>query len=108
AGTSGGGSTSFTRAGSFTVDANGNLKNVAGLFPQGQKLTPAQSQQIAQGNINVFSATSPDSLQTVNVHGIAGSATATANVSLAANLPATDTAASTPRSMTVPVFDSQG
>jgi flagellar hook-basal body protein len=37
------GAFSFTRAGAFTIDANGNLKNSAGFFLQGQKLTAAQS-----------------------------------------------------------------
>ena len=48
-GTTGNGTTSFTRAGNFTVDANGNLVNAAGLFLQGQTLTAAQSTAIAAG-----------------------------------------------------------
>jgi flagellar hook protein FlgE len=102
------GAFSFTRAGSFTVDANGNLKNGAGLYLQGQQLTPAQAQAIQAGNFNQLTANSLTSLQTVNVNGLSGSARATSTVTLAANLPATDTASSPPRTMTVPVFDTLG
>lgn len=102
------GAFSFTRAGSFTVDANGNLKNAAGLYLQGQKLTPAQAQAIQAGNIQQLTVTSLTALQTVNVNGLSGAATATSSVTLAANLPAGDTASSDPRTMTVPVFDSLG
>lgn len=108
AGATANGAFSFTRAGSFTVDANGNLKNSAGLFLQGQKLTPAQSQAIQNGNFNQLTATSLTSLQTVNVSGLSGVATPSSTVTLAANLPASDTATSPARTMTVPVFDSLG
>jgi flagellar hook protein FlgE len=99
---------SFTRAGNFTVDATGNLVNGAGLYLQGQKLTPAQSLAIANGNLQQLTATSLNSLQTVNVTGIGGSASATQNVTISANLPASDTSTTGARTMTVPVFDSQG
>ena len=108
AGVSGNGTSSFTRAGSFTIDANGNLKNAAGLFLQGQALTPAQSQAVANGNADQLTATSLSSLQTVNINGLSGTAQATSSVTVAANLPASDTSASTPRTVTVPVYDSQG
>jgi len=107
-GASSGGAFTFTRAGSFTVNATGNLVNAAGLFLQGQRLTPAQALAIANGNTQQLTATSLNSLQTVNVTGIGGTANATANVTLSADLPASDTAASAPRTMTVPIFDSQG
>jgi flagellar hook protein FlgE len=107
-GGSSGGTYSFTRAGNFTVDASGNLVNGAGLYLQGQKLTPAQSLAIANGNTAQLTATSLNSLQTVNVTGIGGTASATANVTLSANLPASDTSATGARTMTVPIFDSQG
>jgi flagellar hook protein FlgE len=102
------GAFSFTRAGAFAIDANGNLKNSAGFFLQGQKLTAAQSAAIAAGNNSQLTVTTLNSLATVNVNGVSGTAKATQNVTLAANLPATDTAASAPHAMTVPVFDSQG
>jgi flagellar hook protein FlgE len=102
------GAFSFTRAGSFTVDANGNLRNSAGLFLQGQKLTAAQAQAIAAGNVDQVTATSLTALQTVNVNGLSGAATATSSATLAANLPAGDTVGSPARTMTVPVYDSLG
>jgi flagellar hook protein FlgE len=108
AGAASGATFSFTRAGNFTVDSTGNLVNGAGLYLQGQKLTPAQSLAIANGNVQQLTATSLNSLQTVNVTGIGGSASATANVTISANLPASDTSATGSRTMTVPVFDSQG
>ena len=102
------GAFSFTRAGSFTIDANGNLKNSAGLFLQGQPLTQAQAQAIQGGNFSQLTVTSLTSLQTVNVNGLSGAATPTNSVTLAVNLPASDSATSPPRVMTVPVFDSLG
>ncbi len=102
------GSFTFTRAGSFTVDASGNLKNTAGLFLQGQKLTAAEATAIQAGNISQLTATSLSSLQTVNINGLSGAAQPTANVMLAANLPAGDTPASAPHTVTVPTFDSLG
>jgi flagellar hook protein FlgE len=102
------GAFTFTRAGSFTIDANGNLKNAGGFFLQGQKLTAAQAAAIAAGNTSQLTATALTSLSTVNVNGISGSAQPTSTITVAANLPATDTAASTPHTITVPVFDSQG
>jgi flagellar hook protein FlgE len=102
------GAFSFTRAGSFTVNANGDLKNAAGLYLQGQPLTAAQRLAIANGNTNQLTATTVQELQTVNVDGIGGTASATANVTISANLPANDTTTSAPRTMTVPIFDSLG
>ena len=100
------GETSYTRAGDFTVDANGNLVNSAGQYLQGQALTFTQAQAIQNGNYNQLSATTLNSLQTVNVTNNAGAAEPTANVSLVANLPANDVG--TPESITVPVYDSLG
>jgi flagellar hook protein FlgE len=102
------GAGSFTRDGSFNVDANGNLVNDGGVFLQGQKLTAAQSAAIANGNVNQLTATGLTELTTVNVSALAGTARATQNITLAANLPATDTSATAPHTITVPVFDSQG
>jgi flagellar hook protein FlgE len=102
------GAFTFTRAGSFTVDANGNLKNGAGFFLQGQKLTPAEAQAIANGNTSQLTATALTSLSTVNVNGLSGSAQPTGNITLAANLPASDIPSSPTHTITVPVFDTQG
>jgi flagellar hook protein FlgE len=70
----------FTRAGSFTPDANGFLKNTAGLYLLGW---PAN----AQGVIN-SSNTSINSLQPINVSSIAGQVSATTAASINANLDA--------------------
>lgn len=99
------GTVSYTRAGNFSVDANGNLVNAAGFYLQGQPLTAAQAAQITAGNTNVLTTTTPTLLQTVNVSNNAGTAQQTANVNLVANLPANATTAQT---MTVPVYDSLG
>jgi flagellar hook protein FlgE len=105
AGDAGSGTTSFTRAGNFSVDAAGNLVNAAGLYLQGQILTPAESEAIAAGAAPSLSGTTVGGLQTINVNDVSSSATATSNVDLAANLPANATTAQT---MTVPVYDSEG
>jgi flagellar hook protein FlgE len=99
---------SFTRDGSFSIDASGNLVNGAGFFLQGQKLTANEAAQITAGNLNQLTATSLSSLSTININGLSGSAVPTSDVTLAAELPSTDTPQSTPHPITVPVFDSQG
>jgi flagellar hook protein FlgE len=70
----------FTRAGSFTVDANGNLVNAAGGYLQGWPAT-------ANGQITP-SESSVASLQTINVAGAngGGAVSPTANASISANL----------------------
>ena len=67
----------FTRAGSFSPDANGFLKNSAGLYLQGW---PADS----QGNI-LSNGSSLSSLKPVNVQTISGSVAATTAASVNAN-----------------------
>lgn len=78
-----GGSVAFTRAGSFSVDAQGFLKNAQGFYLQGW---PIQ----ADGSV----ASSPTSLSTlapVNVADVVSSAEPTGNVTLTANLSSTQT-----------------
>lgn len=67
----------FTRAGSFTKDELGYLKNAAGLYLQGWALDNA-------GNIPA-NGTSVNSLQTVNLANISGSPRATANAAITGN-----------------------
>jgi flagellar hook protein FlgE len=74
----------FTRAGSFTPDANGFLKNSAGLYLQGW---PAD----AQGNI-LSNGSALTSLKPVNVQTISGSVAATTDASVNANLNAAQAA----------------
>jgi flagellar hook protein FlgE len=99
---------SFTRDGSFSVNANGDLVNGDGFFLQGQPLTAAEAAQVTAGNDNVLTSTSLDSLQTININGLSGSAVPTSTVTLAAELPSNATATSTPNTITVPIYDSQG
>jgi flagellar hook protein FlgE len=68
----------FTRAGSFTPDANGFLKNTAGLYLLGW---PANS----QGQVNT-SNTSINSLQPINVTSVGGQVSPTTAVSVNGNL----------------------
>ncbi len=65
----------FTRAGNFTPDANGNLRNAGGLYLLGWQLD-------AQGNV----PTDRTNLVPINLHTLAGKAAATANMNLQANL----------------------
>ncbi|MEJ6789996.1 flagellar hook protein FlgE [Brevundimonas sp. BR2-1] len=86
----------FTRAGAFTVDNLGYLKNTAGLYLQGWPVD-------AEGNI----ATDPSDLnrlRTINVGSVGGTAEATTRIQLNANIKssqlvsaeATDAAATPP------------
>jgi flagellar hook protein FlgE len=68
----------FTRAGSFTPDANGFLKNTAGLYLLGW---PANS----QGQVNTNN-TSITSLQPINVTSVGGQVSPTTAVSINGNL----------------------
>ena len=74
------GQVTFTRAGSFTPDSSGFLKNTAGLYLMGW---PADS----QGNIST-SGTNLSDLQPINVDTVAGSVSATTAASINANLDA--------------------
>ncbi len=90
----------YTRAGSFTTDENGDLVNTAGFFLQGW-VTDSTGTPTAS-NTAVLT-----SLETVNISGASGSATATSTISLGANLPATDSTGDS-NITNVQVFDSLG
>jgi flagellar hook protein FlgE len=90
----------FTRAGSFTTDKNGNLVNTAGYYLQGWKTD--NNGVPSTTNLSILTG-----LETVNINGLSGNATATTKVGLDANLPATAPAA-TAQQMTVQVFDALG
>jgi flagellar hook protein FlgE len=79
-----GGSVAFTRAGSFSVDAEGYLVNAQGFFLQGW---PIQS----NGTVT-SSPTSLSTLAPINVADTASTAEATSNVTFTANLSSTQTA----------------
>ncbi len=75
---SNGGSVLFTRAGSFTIDAQGYMVNAQGLFLQGWPVG-------SDGSVT-SSPTSLSAIEPVNISGVGGLAEATANVGLNANL----------------------
>jgi flagellar hook protein FlgE len=103
---SGGGEFAYTRAGSFTVDQNGYLQNASGFYLQGWPLqawdsTATASHQTINGTqymaayknsngsytyINT-GVVDPTNMQPLNLDNIAGTAAATTNISLGANLP---------------------
>ncbi|HVY87850.1 MAG TPA: flagellar hook protein FlgE [Hyphomonadaceae bacterium] len=68
----------YTRAGQFTPDANGYLKNTGGYFLEGW---PVDS----TGNVTA-NPTDLNALEPIRVSGIAGGAEATSRLSLSANL----------------------
>lgn len=79
-----GGGVLFTRAGSFSIDAEGYMVNAQGLFLQGWPV--ASDGTVATGT------TSLSSLQPINVGNVDSLAEATENVALAANLNSAQTA----------------
>ena len=74
----------FTRAGSFTPDANGNLKNTAGYYLMGWALDSA-------GNV----PTDRNDLVNINVNNLSGKAEPTTRITLKANLKASTPANTT-------------
>ena len=90
----------FTRAGAFAPDENGDLKNTADFYLQGWA-TDAAGVPLAT-NTAVLT-----SLESVNISGVSGSATASSAIELGVNLPATSTINST-EVTNVQVFDSLG
>ena len=72
------GSFLYTRAGSFTADSNGDLRNVGGFYLQGWPVDSAGDIPSDAGNLS--------SLETVNISNLTGTATATTEISLRANL----------------------
>ncbi len=75
---SNGGSVLFTRAGSFTIDADGYMVNAQGLFLQGWPVN-------SDGSVT-SSPTSLSAIEPVNISGVGGLAEPTSNVGLNANL----------------------
>lgn len=75
---SNGGSVLFTRAGSFTINADGYMVNAQGLFLQGWPVG-------SDGSVT-SSPTSLSAIEPINISGVGGLAEPTANVGLNANL----------------------
>lgn len=81
----------YTRAGSFTQDAQGNFINAGGFFLQAWPLDRDGLLPGEPGNSNTTSSANLASLQTVNVQNLTGTASPTSSVSLSANLNASKT-----------------
>jgi flagellar hook protein FlgE len=77
-------SNTFTRAGSFTVDKNGNLVNSAGFFLLGVPINQTTG-------LPSISNPSVQALSLVNVGTLTGIAKGTSSLSIGANLPAVET-----------------
>src|SRR3546814_872632 len=104
------GSYLYTRAGQFSVDADGFLVNNGGHYLLGWPTLPDGSYDVDQdGNADtsVPDPTSLSNLQPIQVTSLTGTATPTSAVSLALNLPAT-AAVNDVESMTVLIYDSLG
>lgn len=81
---SNGGSVLFTRAGSFTIDAEGYMVNAQGLFLQGWPVG-------SDGSVS-SSPTSLSAIEPINIAGVGGLAEASENVAINANLNSDQTA----------------
>jgi flagellar hook protein FlgE len=104
------GAQQYTRAGSFTPDEDGNLKNASGLYLLGWKLDSAGAIPSNTGDLSL-----------VNINSLAGKAQATTQLGMQANLKSSSAAvgsytagqitsgAVTPEFVrTINIFDSQG
>lgn len=95
--TTGTGNTSFTRAGSFRPDANGNLVNTAGQFLTGLPIVNGVVQQTSI--LNDFT--------TVNISRLTSVPIATSTIDIGANLPST-AATNDAFNLSVEALDKQG
>lgn len=77
-----GGDFALTRAGSFRPDETGALRNASGFYLQGFALNPDGSYANGAPNLTTF-----DSLETVNIGAINGTAQATSIMSFIGNVP---------------------
>ncbi len=96
----------LTTAGSFRTDADGFLRNSAGLYALGWRLNPDGSTAVANPARDSF-----QNLETINVTGINFTASPTTEINFAANLPAQATEAGgtgEPFSMPIEYFDPVG
>lgn len=80
----------YTRAGSFRQDDLGNFVNSAGFYLMGWPLDRDGRLPGEPGNINTTSSANLDSLEVVNIETQSGVATATTNISIGANLNASE------------------
>lgn len=100
----------YTRAGQFSVDADGFLVNNGGHYLQGWQTLPDGSFDVDQNGIADSSSPDPTSLTdltAIQATSLTSTATPTSSVQVGLNLPAT-AAVSATQNMTVKVFDSLG
>lgn len=90
------GSYLFTRAGQFTADQNGDLRNTAGLYLQGWPVDTS-------GNIP-SNRSALTNLKTINVLGLSGTASASSAVGIQANLQASQVVSTTGPQMVTPAL----
>lgn len=104
------GSYLYSRAGQFTVDANGYLVNNSGSYLLGWPTLSDGSFDVDQNGVADGASPDPTSLtnlQSIQVTSLSGTATPTSTVSLALNLPATAVVNDT-QNLTTLVYDSLG
>ena len=99
----------FTRAGSFFQDNEGFLRNTGGFYLQGwptkaDGAVQPNNSSLTIPNQNVIST---DYLATINLNRVGGTATASSNIGIGANLPSNDSAATTHKT-DIQFFDSLG
>ncbi len=83
----------LTRAGSFSPDENGNLRNASGYFLQGFPLSPDGSYTNGTPFLDGFG-----SVETVNIGNLSFTGAPTTQISFTGNLPAQQTGQATPPS----------
>ncbi|HEY9078853.1 flagellar hook-basal body complex protein [Magnetovibrio sp.] len=102
----------FTRAGSFIQDDEGYLKNVQGYYLQGWPTDAAGVVKPANSSLTITNQNiiSTDYVESINLNRVGGTAAATSNVAIGANLPAsgTDSEAGDTHKTDVEFFDSLG
>jgi flagellar hook protein FlgE len=99
----------FTRAGSFFLDNEGFLRNTGGFYLQAWPTDAAGAVVPANKSLTVpnKNVISPDFLTTVNLSRVGGTASATSEIAIGANLPSND-AAGTTHKTDVQFFDTLG
>lgn len=105
-----GGTFLYSRAGQFTVDANGYLVNNSGNYLLGWPTLSDGSFDVDQNGTADGAAPDPTSLanlQSIQVTSLSGTATPSSTVNLALNLPATANVGDT-QNLTTIVYDSLG
>ena len=100
----------YTRAGQFTVDKDGYLKNTGGYYLMGWPTLSDGSFDVDQNGITDPANPDPTNLtstKAVQLGGLTGAASPTTTASIGLNLPATD-ALNAKHNITVRIFDSLG